>query len=273
MAAKRHLGQHFLKDTGVLERLVRLIQPSGDDLIIEVGAGRGSLSERLAPRVGHLIAVEIDRDCIVPLEAVLEAHPNVTIVHGDILELDLKALAETYLKSKQRLRVVGNLPYNLGTAIIERLLQLRLPTEEMVFLLQREVAERITASPGSHPYGFFTVFCHHYCEPQMGFRIGPACFVPRPKVTSAVVTLMPRQKRWDPDHEQSFEELVKAAFAHRRKTLTNSLRYHAGIRALADEILREASIDGSVRPERLTVSEYERLACVYHRLRTPKSGA
>jgi 16S rRNA (adenine1518-N6/adenine1519-N6)-dimethyltransferase len=223
--------------------------------------------------VARLIAVEIDRDCIAPLELVLGAHPNVTIVRGDILDLDLKALAETYLKSKQRLRIVGNLPYNLGTAIIERLLQLRLPIEEMVFLLQLEVAERITASPGSHPYGFFTIYCHHHCEARMGFRIGPACFVPRPKIISATVTLKPSPTRWDPDLEESFEELVKAAFAHRRKTLANSLRYHTGIRAFADEMLRKAGIDGSVRPERLTVSEYERLARVYHQLRRPKPRA
>lgn len=270
---KRHLGQHFLKDTGALERLVRLIQPSLSDVIIEVGAGHGSLSEKLAQKVAHLIAVEIDPDCIAPLEAVLGPSPNVTIVLGDILELDLKALVVTHLKSEQRLRVVGNLPYNLGTAIIERLLQLQVPVDEMVFLLQLEVAERITASPGTHTYGFFTVYCRHCCEPRMGFRIGPACFVPRPKVVSAAVTLKPRPVRWDRDLEESFEELVKAAFAHRRKTLTNSFRYHARIRALSDELLRQAGIDGSIRPERVTVDEYERLARVYHQLRTSESRA
>lgn len=262
-AWKKRLGQHFLKDTGTLERLAAYISPSRDDLIVEIGAGTGALTSLLARQAGCLIAIEIDPDCIPALEEALAGRTNVAVVQGDILEIDIHGLIRPYLIQGKRLRFVGNLPYNVSTAIIERLLRLRLPIQEMIFLVQLEAAERITAAPGSRPYGYFSVYCQHYCEPRIGFRISPACFVPRPKVMSATVSLKPRPARWSAALEESFEEVVKAAFAHRRKTLANSMRYHAAIGPLADEILHKAGIDGALRPEQIPVCDYERLARIY----------
>lgn len=266
-AWKKHLGQHFLKDTGALERLAASIRPTPDDVIVEIGAGTGSLTALLAREAARLIAIEVDPDCISALEEALAGRANVVVIQGDILELDIHGLIKTYPIQEKRLRFVGNLPYNISTAIIERLLRSRLPIHEMVFLVQLEVAERITAAPGSKPYGYFSVYCQHFCESRMGFRISPACFVPRPKVTSATVIMKPRPTRWSAALEQSLEDVVKAAFAHRRKTLVNSMRYHAAIGPLAHEILRQAGIDGALRPEQIPVCDYERLARVYHEFR------
>ncbi len=261
---KKRLGQHFLKDTGTLARLAAFIAPSQTDVVVEIGAGTGTLTALLARQAAHLIAIEIDPDCIHRLEAALADRTNVTVIREDILKLDVERLVKPHLSRNKRLLVAGNLPYNIATAVIERMLRLRLRIREMVFLLQLEVAERITASPGSRPYGYFSVYCQHYCEPHMGFQVAPACFVPRPKVVSAVVRLTPRPGRWSAALERSFEQVVKAAFAHRRKTLANSMSYHAAIGPVAHAILREAGIDGTLRPEQIPVCDYERLARIYH---------
>ena len=266
MELKKQLGQHFLKDAGILERLVRLIRPGPADVIVEVGAGEGALSARLAPPAGRLLAVEVDRDCLERLQAALASHPNARVVHGDILEIDLPALVSGDLEPDSRLRIVGNLPYNLATAIIVRMLDLTLPIHDMVFLVQLEVAERITASPGSRQYGYFSVRCQHLCSTKMGMRVPPSCFVPRPQVMSAAVTLTLRDAPRFPELEESTWEVAKAAFAYRRKTLANSFRHDPAVAPVADVLLSRAGISGSLRAERLSVEDYARLGRLYHEL-------
>jgi 16S rRNA (adenine1518-N6/adenine1519-N6)-dimethyltransferase len=267
MELKKQLGQHFLKDAGTLDRLVRLIQPGPADVVVEVGAGEGALSARLAPLAVRLLAVEVDPDCLERLQAALSPYPNARVIHADILQADLPALVSGELEPGRRLRIVGNLPYNLATAIIGRMLDLTLPIRDMVFLVQLEVAERITASPGSRQYGYFSVRCQHLCSTKMGMRVPPSCFVPRPQVMSAAVTFTPRDARRDPELEASIWMVAKAAFAYRRKTLGNSFRHHPAVAPVAGALLRQAGISGSLRAERLSAEDFARLGRIYQQLR------
>jgi len=265
--AKKRFGQHFLRDTGVLGRITRLIDPMPGDVVIEIGAGDGALSVRLAPAVARLLAIELDVDCLQPLTASLAPFPSAVVIQGDILELDLGDIARAQLKPGQRLRAVGNLPYNIATAIIQKLLRSPLPIADMLFMVQLEVAERITAAPGSRKFGLLSVHSQHLSEVGMAFKVSSACFVPRPRVTSAIVTFRPRRRPLDPVFEACFIELVGAAFNHRRKTLANSLRRHPSLSAGSATLLSEAGIDGSRRPEDLSVNEYEQLVYTLLRLR------
>jgi len=261
--AKKRLGQHFLKDAGALDRIVRWIAPAADQVFIEIGAGLGALSVRLAEKAGALVAVELDGDCIPILEETLAPFDSASVVHGDILGIGLADLAGKYLRAGQNLRVAGNLPYNIGTAVIGKLLRSGIPIDAMFFMLQLEVAERILAQPGTREYGFLSVLSRHHAEARMGFKVSPACFAPRPKVMSAVISLHPKPREKNAEWEADFEELVKACFAHRRKTLANSLSKSARFGGIIAGLLEKAGIDGARRAESLAVGEYERLADVY----------
>ena len=260
-AYKKRFGQHFLRDTGVLDRIARLIAPSAHDIFLEIGAGDGALSSRLAPQVSRLFAVERDPECIPLLKTALEQFPSAAIVEGDILKTDIGGLLDHY-SGASTVRVAGNLPYNIATTIIDKLLALDLAAADMTFMLQLEVARRVTAVPGSREYGLLSVNCQHRADVRLAFTVSPACFVPRPRVTSAIVVFQPFEQRWDACLEERFREVLGAAFAYRRKTLANSLRRHPWIGPVAGRLLREAGIDGTRRAEDLTVREYERLAVV-----------
>jgi len=265
--AKKRLGQHFLKDAGILDKIVRWIAPAADQFFIEIGAGMGALSARLAEKAGSLVAVEFDGDCIPVLEKTLAPFDSAAVVHADILNLDLEELSCKYLRNEQNLRVAGNLPYNIGTAIIAKLLRADIPIEAMFFMLQLEVAERILARPETREYGSLSVLCQHHAEARMGFKVPPACFAPKPKVMSAVISLHPKPREKNADRDADFEELVKACFAYRRKTLANSLSRSARFGVIADVLLKKAGIDGARRAESLSVGEYERLAGISHVVR------
>jgi len=261
--AKKRFGQHFLRDTGVLDRIIRWINPCPENFFLEIGAGTGALSVRLAKSENKLIVVEVDRECIPVLESALSQFNNATIIFEDILSLNLEIFAHQYLKSGQKLTIVGNLPYNIATAIIGRMLRSSLPIQGMFFMVQLEVAERILAHPGTREYGYLSVECQHHSDVRMGFKVSPACFVPRPKVTSAVISLHPKPRQHDDAWESVFAELCKACFAHRRKTIANSLRKHPGFGPIADSLLSKTGIDHSRRAEDLSIQEYEFLTDIY----------
>ena len=260
--AKKRLGQHFLKDTGMLDKIVRWISPSDGQVFIEIGAGTGALSARLAEKAGTLIAIEFDGDCIPVLEEALSPFDSAAVVHADILSFDLAELANKHLCPGQKLRVAGNLPYNIGTAIIGKLMRSDIPIEAMFFMLQLEVAERILARPGTREYGSLSVLCQYYAEAHMGFKVPPECFAPRPKVMSAVISLCPKPRDKNAQRDEDFEELVKASFAYRRKTLANSLSRSARFGGITAELLEKADIGGARRAESLSVQEYEHLSNV-----------
>lgn len=256
---KKRFGQHFLRDTGTLDRIVRLIAPSAHDTVLEIGAGDGALSTRLAPRVSRLLAVEKDVECIPLLKGALERFSSATVLEGDILCLDIRELLGPH-SGTSTIRIVGNLPYNIATTIIDNLLALDLAAADMTFMLQLEVARRITAPPGNREYGLLSVNCQHRADVRLAFTVSPACFVPRPRVSSAMVVLRPFARRWETGMEERFREILSAAFGYRRKTVMNSLRRHPRLGPVAGELLDKAGIDGSRRAEGLTVQEYERLA-------------
>jgi 16S rRNA (adenine1518-N6/adenine1519-N6)-dimethyltransferase len=261
--AKKRFGQHFLRDTGVLDRIIRWINPNPEHAFLEIGAGAGALSVRLAKSASKLIAVEVDRECIPALQSYLSQFDNVSIIFEDILSLDLDEFAHQHLKPEQKLTIVGNLPYNIATAIIGKMLRSSLPIQAMFFMVQLEVAERILAHPATREYGYLSVVCQHFSDVRMGFKVSPACFVPRPKVNSAVISMHPKSHIHDREWETNFDELCKACFAYRRKTLINSLRKHARFGPAADLLLIKTGIDGSRRAEDLSIQEYECLADVY----------
>ena len=263
--AKKRLGQHFLKDTGVLDRIIRWIGPAHDQVFIEIGAGTGALSVRLAEKAGALTAVELDGDCIPVLSEALARFNTAVVVHADILNIDPAELVFKYSREGQKFRVAGNLPYNIGTAVIGKLLRATIPIEAMFFMLQIEVAERIMALPETREYGVLSVLCRHYAEARMGFKVSPACFAPRPGVMSAMISLHPRPSDKNAEWNVDFEELVKACFAHRRKTLANSLSMNARFGKISNELLKNANIEGSRRAESLDVGEYEHLADIHFR--------
>jgi 16S rRNA (adenine1518-N6/adenine1519-N6)-dimethyltransferase len=260
--AKKRFGQHFLRDTGVLDRIVRWIGPGPGDLFLEIGAGTGALSRLLAGHAERLWAVELDRDCIPLLEDALAPFPGASVIGADILKYDFGLLPAP--GPGQKLRVAGNLPYNIATATIGRLFDSRLEPADMFFMLQLEVAQRIAAPPGSRLYGYLSVRCQYHAEVRMGFRVSPSCFVPRPAVSSAMIALTPRAGRRGPGWEAHFDLLCKGAFAHRRKTLGNSLSLHPQLGKIAPALLEAAGIDGRRRAEDLSVDEYVRLTSAFH---------
>jgi 16S rRNA (adenine1518-N6/adenine1519-N6)-dimethyltransferase len=264
---KKQFGQHFLRDAGVLDRILRWVKPAATDIFVEIGAGDGALTQRIAPMVNRLIAIELDFDRIPQLESALAPYDSATVVQGDILKLDVPRLVLADLHVGRKLRIVGNLPYNIASPIIEKMLHLPVPVEDIHVMVQLEVAERITAEPGSRDYGFMSVHCQHHARVEMGFKVSPACFVPRPKVSSATVSFHPIERFMDAALEAEFEELCKAAFGYRRKMLANSLSKHPAIGRIAPDLLQKAQIDGSRRAEQLSVSEYERLTKILHELR------
>jgi 16S rRNA (adenine1518-N6/adenine1519-N6)-dimethyltransferase len=266
---KKRFGQHFLRDTGILRSIERLIKPAREDFVVEIGAGDGALSLLIAPVVSRLLAIEIDRDQVCPLESILAPFPFAEAVQADILQLDLEALLSARSRDESDIRIVGNLPYNIATAIMHRCLRLKNPIRDMTFMVQLEVAQRVVAAPGSRTYGYLSVDCQHRADVRLAFKVSPACFSPRPKVMSAIVVMKPRRIAADTDLEISFDGLVKAAFAHRRKTLANSLRRHVVFGTVSERLIMAAGIDGGRRAEDLSVGDYEHLALTYERLSHP----
>jgi 16S rRNA (adenine1518-N6/adenine1519-N6)-dimethyltransferase len=272
-APKKRLGQHFLRDTGAVKRIVQWIQPCPEDTFLEIGAGHGALSTGLASSGARLIALEFDSDCIPFLRKKLEPFSHAVALKGDILKLDLSKTLNSCIQTDQKWRIAGNLPYNIGSAIIARMLNSRIPIQDMSFMVQLEVAQRITAQPGSRRYGYLSVHCQHRSSVQMGPKISPGSFVPRPRVYSAMVSIIPKSNSPDTDFESAFQEVAKAAFAYRRKTLQNSLRRIEAFCSISTELLGAAGIDGMRRAEQLSVEEYEHLAQIYHtRFLIPKQN-
>jgi 16S rRNA (adenine1518-N6/adenine1519-N6)-dimethyltransferase len=260
---RRALGQHFLRDYRVARAIVDALDPRPTDLVVEIGPGEGALTEELARRAGRLVALEIDRSLAAPLRARL---PAVDVVEADAQRWDYGAIQRP---PGGRVLVVGNLPYSVGTAILMTLVDARAAIDEMVVMLQREVAERVAAAPGSRRYGSLSVLVQLGWDVRVILHVAPEAFRPPPKVESAVLRLavLPRPRAAVAD-EGHFRTVVRAAFAQRRKTLANTLS--AGLSlpsSRAREILEAAGIDPTRRAETLALEEFARLAATAMRLR------
>jgi 16S rRNA (adenine1518-N6/adenine1519-N6)-dimethyltransferase len=269
--ARKRFGQHFLEPAWVA-KVVRAIDPTADDTFIEIGPGRGALTRPLAARAKHVLAYEIDRDLAADLRA--EAIPNVTVVEGDVLEtLTLQSPSPQSPSPRQRapspkpLRVAGNLPYNAASPIMFKLADLfaaGAPIQDATLMLQREVAARLVATPGTREYGVLSVLLQHVATIDMLLKLPAGAFRPAPKVLSALVRL--RFHPPDPmvASPKAFRELVRAVFTRRRKTLSNALlAVDTAERRSFASILEQAGLDGRRRPETLTLAEFARLADGY----------
>ena len=262
--AKKRLGQNFLADGGVAERIVRALGPRPDETVVEVGSGRGALTVPLLERAGKVVAVEFDRELAPLLRERFGARHNFRLVEADALEVDFCEA----IKPAEVARVVANLPYNVSTAILQRLIKHGRCLTEFVLMLQREVAERITAAPGSGERGYLSVLVEAYCEAEKLFDVPPGAFRPVPKVVSTVVRLRVRPSSPVTEtNEELFLSLVSAGFAQRRKTIHNNLRAApAGLRERieaaggADPLLTQARIEPRRRAETLTLEEWVRLS-------------
>lgn len=246
---RKRFGQHFLRDDSVIQQILSAIGPTSTDIVVEIGPGEGVLTLPLAKRVGHLHAVELDRDLVAKLSQRFAAAENVTIHAADALRFDFAPLGNN-------LRVAGNLPYNISTPLLFHLVEQRHAIRDMHFMLQKEVVDRMAAEPGSKTYGRLSIMlgCHMHVEHL--FDVPPDAFDPPPKVMSAVVRLLPRADAdvtiTDPD---LLGAVVNAAFSQRRKTLRNALRQFA-----TPQLLDVVGIDPGERPEQVPVDDWIALA-------------
>ena len=219
--AKRRFGQNFLVDRSVINRIIDAVSPKADETIIEIGPGRGALTSRLAETAGRVVAIEFDRELIPQLRAQFANAANLTLVEADALTINFCEL----IRPQENGRVVANLPYNIATAILQRLIEQRNCLTDMTLMLQREVVDRITAEAGSSERGYLSVLVEAYCEPEKLFDVPPQAFRPAPKVWSTVVRLRVRPKiAADVKNEDLLWQIVSAGFAQRRKTILNNLR-------------------------------------------------
>lgn len=264
--ASRRLGQNFLVNQGAADTIVLALNPHAGDLLLEVGPGRGVLTRRLAGRVARLLAVEIDPRLASNLAEDLRGEPSIEIVRADILDLDLRGLLETMGASRERpARVIANLPYSIATTVILKLIEQRALLVDLVLLVQREVADRITSPPGTKAYGALSVLCQARARVESLLRLRPGSFRPIPKVESMLIRLTlrpPAPESSRADEPGALESLLRVAFAQRRKTLLNNLARLPGSPGApigatgAESLIRAAGLDPSCRPEDVPVDGF-----------------
>ena len=248
---KKQLGQHFLHDRGVIEKIVLAINAKPGDLIVEIGPGQGAITFPLLKKHGALTVIEFDRDLITPLSEAAHGLGDLTIVHKDVLKVNFGKLA-----GDGRIRLVGNLPYNISTPILFHVLEHAEAIVDMHFMLQKEVVERMAAAPGSKVYGRLSVMLQAVCEVVPLFVVAPDAFRPPPKVDSAVVRLLPKAAdKIGIIDTVLFESLVRDAFGQRRKTLRNAVQ----ALCTADQI-GAAGLRPELRAEQLAVAEFIKLS-------------
>lgn len=244
--ARKRFGQNFLNDSGIIQQIVHAIHPSSEDHLVEIGPGKGAITQELLPACQQLDAIELDRDLLPILQNRFSAESHFTLHSGDALKFDFCQLQKLH-----KLRIVGNLPYNISTPLIFHLLDKRECIQDMHFMLQKEVVDRLAASPDCKAYGKLSIMAQVQCEVASLFEIPPQAFEPAPKVQSAFVRLTPRpQPLVSRDEFPQFQKLVTAAFAQRRKTLRNNLK------KLIDIEQAQETIDLSRRAETLTIENF-----------------
>ncbi|RSL29577.1 16S rRNA (adenine(1518)-N(6)/adenine(1519)-N(6))-dimethyltransferase RsmA [Salibacterium salarium] len=260
---KKSLGQNFLIDINILNKIVDAAILSDEDGIIEIGPGIGGLTEQFAKRAKKVEAFEIDGRLIPVLKQTLSPYPNVTVHHEDVLKADVKSVLER-MEDVDEITVAGNLPYYVTTPIIMKLLEQRLPITRMIFMMQKEVADRIAAAPDSKDYGSLSIAAQYYAYPEKMMTVPKTVFVPKPNVDSAVLRL---ELRDTPPvyvkNETHFFQVVRASFAQRRKTIWNNLQHNLVGKENRDvlvDALKEADIDPQRRGESMSMEEFARLS-------------
>jgi 16S rRNA (adenine1518-N6/adenine1519-N6)-dimethyltransferase len=260
---KKSLGQNFLVDPNILRNIVAAADLDASKGVLEIGPGIGALTQHLAESAGHVVAVEIDLRLFPVLEETLASYPHVQLIHGDILKIDLEELFKEYFQEVSQVSVVANLPYYVTTPIVMKLLEAKLPLEHIVVMVQKEVAERMGAAPGTKQYGSLSVAVQYYCEPKVVAIVPSTVFIPKPDVDSAVIRLTVRSKPpVEVKDELFFFEVMQACFVQRRKTLWNNMLSKFG-KENKDQLIRalnRCSIDPARRGETLSIAEFALLA-------------
>ena len=260
--AKKSLGQNFLKDEAVLERIVASASVDSTDWVVEIGPGTGALTRVLSEKAQKVIALELDRDLIPDLLKQFPLSSNVSIVEQDIIRAEMAEMLHVHgLREGHPYKVVANIPYYITAPIIQYLLQLPTPPETIVLMIQKEVAERITAKPGS--LSILGVSVQYYADPELLFMVSKTAFEPVPKVDSAVVLLKPKRKL-DKEKDKPFFRMVKAGFSARRKTLVNNLAsgLHLPKEEVSEKLVR-LGFDPNIRAQALSVADWERVVEVF----------
>ncbi|MBM6616209.1 16S rRNA (adenine(1518)-N(6)/adenine(1519)-N(6))-dimethyltransferase RsmA [Bacillus suaedaesalsae] len=269
---KKSLGQNFLIDTNILQNIVDNANLTNNSCVIEIGPGIGALTEQIAKQAKKVVAFEIDQRLLPILSDTLSSYPNVKIIHQDVLKANVKEIIDEEFKGYDDLMVVANLPYYVTTPILMKLLEERLPLRGIVVMLQKEVADRMAASPNSKEYGSLSIAVQYYTEAKTVMIVPKTVFVPQPNVDSAVIRLTKRQ---EPavivKDEEFFFEVVRASFAQRRKTILNNLNHNLTKYQLTKETILEALSEANIKPERrgesLSIEEFGKLSDVLYERR------
>lgn len=260
--AKKGYGQNFLTDAHVLQRIVDAADITDQDNVIEIGPGLGALTEQLAKQAGQVLALEIDESLIPVLQDVLAQYHNVTIKNQDVMKADLPQLVQNeFTDPSKAVKVVANLPYYITSPILINLLSSPVQWAAICVMMQREVADRLAAVPGTKAYGTLTVAVQSQMDARLAFGVSRHSFVPQPNVDSAIVLLTPRKEALQPQpvSEKLFSRVVRGCFAHRRKSLRNNLRSLLGKKTDFLPALEHLGIDPQVRPEQLTIAQFSAL--------------
>ncbi len=252
----KKLGQNFLIKRGIVDEIVHAAELTVGEPVLEVGPGIGTLTQGLAQSGADVTAIELDRRLLEVLDTTLASYDNVRIIHGDVLKLDLPTIM-----NQKPFKVVANLPYYITTPIIMSLLESKLPIERLVVMVQKEVALRMVAKPGTKDYGALSVAVQYYTEPDIVLDVPPKSFLPAPAVTSSVIRCVLRDKPpVDVIDEKLLFRVVKAGFAQRRKTFSNTMKTTGLTRDRIEELLAKANIDGQRRGETFTLQEFADVA-------------
>ena len=252
----KKLGQNFLIKRGIVDEIVHAAELTPGEPVLEVGPGIGTLTQGLAQSGADVTAIELDRRLLEVLDTTLASYDNVRIVHGDVLKLDVPTIM-----NHKPFKVVANLPYYITTPIIMSLLESKLPIERLVVMVQKEVALRMVAKPGTKDYGALSVAVQYYTEPDIVLDVPPKSFLPAPAVTSSVIRCVLRDKPpVDVIDEKLFFRVLKAGFAQRRKTFSNTMKTTGLSKDRIEELLEKANIDGQRRGETFTLQEFADVA-------------
>ena len=260
---QKKFGQNFLIDTHVLDKIVAAAKISKEDFVLEIGPGIGTMTQYLASAAREVFAVEIDRALIPILEDTLQDYSNVTILNEDILKVDIRKLAEEHNHGRP-IKVVANLPYYITTPIIMGLFEGEVPIDSITVMVQKEVADRMQVGPGTKDYGALSLAVQYYAEPYIAANVPPNCFMPRPKVGSAVIRLTkhktpPVQVK----NEKLLFQLIRASFNQRRKTLQNGIKNFSGLNFSKEEVaeaLEQMGVSPTIRGEALTLEQFAQLS-------------
>ena len=263
---QKKFGQNFLIDTHVLDKIIQSANITKDDMVLEIGPGIGTMTQYLAKAAGKVIAVEIDKNLIPILEDTLSGYDNVRVINEDVLKLDLKKLADEENNGKP-VKVVANLPYYITTPIIMGLFENEVPVESITVMVQKEVADRMQTGPGNKDYGALSLAVQYYADPYIVANVPPNCFMPRPKVGSAVIRLTRHQNPpVTAKDEKLMFRIIRASFNQRRKTLANGLKNSQELNYTKEQVeaaISECGLPLNIRGETLTLEQFAKLSDIF----------